>query len=1019
MSVGIFLTILLFISSFTQSVILQHYYFRMNLVGARARTALVSMIYKKSLRLSTSSRRYSTVGEMTNLIAVNAQLFLSIVPFLNMLWSSPLQIVICIYMLWRYLGIAAFAGLATTIIFIPLNVFATDLNKKLSVKKLKNQDLRIKVINEILSGIKVIKFYGWELSFQKIVDKIRNDEMKFFSRNALVGIVSSFTWASAPFLVSAVSYATFVLVNTENNLDPSTAFVSLTLFYLIRFPLALLPQTISYCVQGYISLKRIKRFLLLEEINEKDITRENEVNQDVAIYLNDVNLGWTKQEPYLYHLNFEVPKGKLIAIVGKVGCGKSSLLSGLLGEMHKLNDGKIHVNGSIAYVGQQAWIQNATIKDNILFGKDFSRKHYNRIINACSLLPDFNIMPAGDETEIGEKGINLSGGQKQRISLARALYADADIYMLDDPLSAVDAHVGKSIFDNVIGHNGMLKNKTRLFVTNSLSFLPQCDQIIMLDNGTISEMGVYEDIKNKEGAFCEFISLFLNNNENNREHISKTMMNGVSKESETDKLNQSRKSIYSSKSPVGKSSTMIRQDSQNSHFDSDIHLFKTGGKKKGDHEKNNIIEKENIESGRIKLSVLLDYIKKCGIVNSAFFLLFFILSNITFAASSLWLSAWSNEATSEQSQSSKYFRLTIYVSLGLAQCVTLNISNVILVLMYIRAAKLFHKKLLTSILRSTLHFFESTPTGRIINRFSRDIESIETAIPDSFKIFMFCLLNIIHTFVILGYSTPFSLFLIVPISILYIFIQRYYVSSSRQLARLDSATKSPIFSYFSETLTGVSTIRAYNAQNLFVKRMQHNIDENTVYIYIANCAERWLVLRLDLIANLIAALASLFAVFSRESLSPGLVGLSISLSITVSQALNFFVKMWSEFEANITGIERIREYFEIPHEADWSKNDPDTKVPKSWPNEGKIILSNYACQYRKDLDFVLREINAEIMPGEKIGIVGRTGAGKSSMALGLFRLIEYSIGDILIDNVNISKIGLHDLRHKLTIIPQV
>ena len=245
------------------------------------------------------------------------------------------------------------------------------------------------------------------------------------------------------------------------------------------------------------------------------------------------------------------------------------------------------------------------------------------------------------------------------------------------------------------------------------------------------------------------------------------------------------------------------------------------------------------------------------------------------------------------------------------------------------------------------------------------------------------------------------------------------MSSSRQLARLDSATKSPIFSYFSETLTGVSTIRAYNVQNLFIKKMQHNIDENTVYIYIANCAERWLVLRLDLIANLIAALASLFAVFSRESLSPGLVGLSISLSITVSQALNFFVKMWSEFEANITGIERIREYFEIPHEADWSKNDPDAKVPKSWPNEGKIILSNYACQYRKDLDFVLREINAEIMPGEKIGIVGRTGAGKSSMALGLFRLIEYSIGDILIDNINISKIGLHDLRHKLTIIPQV
>ena len=252
-----------------------------------------------------------------------------------------------------------------------------------------------------MSGIKVIKFYGWELSFQKIVDKIRSDEMKFFSRNALVGIVNSFTWASAPFLVAAVSYATFVLVNPNNNLDPSTAFVSLTLFYLIRFPLALLPQTISLCVQGYVSLKRIKRFLLLEETNDGDIGRED--MNELAVVMRNVTLGWSKHEPYLYNLNLEVGKAKLVAIVGKVGCGKSSLLAGLLGEMHKLNDGKINVSGTVAYVAQQAWIQNATIKDNILFGREYARKHYNRIIAACSLLHDLQLMPEGDETVIGEK----------------------------------------------------------------------------------------------------------------------------------------------------------------------------------------------------------------------------------------------------------------------------------------------------------------------------------------------------------------------------------------------------------------------------------------------------------------------------------------------------------------------------------------------------------------------------------------------------------------------------------------
>ncbi|CAF0716997.1 unnamed protein product [Brachionus calyciflorus] len=996
MSVGIFLTILLFLTSFCQSVVMQHYYFRMYLVGTRIRTSLVNMIYKKSLRLSPTSRNASSIGKINNLVAVNAQLFLTLVPFLNMIWSSPLQIIICIYMLWRYLGIGAFAGLATTVIFIPLNGFATNLNKKLSVKKLNNQDHRLKIINEILGGIKVIKFYGWEKSFQKIVDKIRNDEMKYFSRNALAGIITSFTWASAPFIVAAVSYGTFVMVSEKNNLDPSTAFVSLTLFYLIRFPLALLPQTITMVVQGYISLKRIRRFLLLDETNEQDIQHAN--LNDTAILVQNANLGWNKTDPYLCNLNFEIKKQKLVAVVGSVGCGKSSLVSAVLGEMNKLNDGKINVNGQVAYVPQQAWVQNATIRDNILFGKEFDETLYKKVVNACSLATDFSIMPNADLTEIGEKGINLSGGQKQRISLARSLYADADIYVLDDPLSAVDSHVGKHIFDMVVGPKGMLKNKTRLFVTNSLSFLPQVDQIIMLENATITEMGTYEELKNKNGSFAEFIRIYLANNQQNKNNIKKQ-----------EELDMNDKKFTQSKSNLP---IFAKQESQRIPYE--IHL-----KSKSMSEQDGlIIDKDIVEGGTIKFSVLVDYMKKSGVFNSSMFFVFFNFSNVALAASSFWLSAWSNDSTEniQKAQERKYFRLAIYIALGFLQCVLLNIANIFLVLMYIRAAKLYHTKLLTTILRSTLHFFESTPAGRIINRFSRDIESLETSIPDSFKICAFCVSNIIHTLIILAYTTPISLILILPASIIYLFIQRYYVSSARQLARLDSSTKSPIFSFFSETLAGVSTIRAFGSQNQFIKRMEKNVDENTVYIYTANCAERWLILRLDFIANLIAALASLFAVFSRNSLSPGLVGLSISLAITVSQALNFFVKMGAEFEANITAVERVKEYFSIPQEPEW--NVTNLKIPSLWPNNGKIIFRNYSVKYREDADFVLKNINAEITPGEKIGIVGRTGAGKSSLTLALFRLLEHSTGDIIIDDVNIKNIGLHDLRHKLTIIPQ-
>ncbi len=402
MMVGIFLTALLFLTCFTQSLILQHYFFRMYLVGARIRTALILMIYKKSLRLSASSRKTSTIGEMTNLVAINAQLFQNLTPYLNMLWSSPLQIIICIYILWRYLGIAAFAGFATTLLFIPFNYIAANKSKKLTQKKLKNQDLRLKVMNEILAGIKVIKFYGWELPFQKTINKIRAEEMKYFSFNCYYGIITSFTWACAPFLVAAVSFATFVLIDSKNTLTPGTAFVSLTVFYLIRFPLAMLPTTVSQIVQAKVSLERIRNFLLLEEVTEEDIKREKD--SESAIILKNVNLGWTQNETCLFNLNLEIKKSKLIAIVGKVGCGKSSLLSGILGEMHKLNDGLMVLNGSTAYVPQQAWIQNETAKGNVLFGKEYNDKVYSKVINACSLAVDFQIMPAGDDTEIGEKG---------------------------------------------------------------------------------------------------------------------------------------------------------------------------------------------------------------------------------------------------------------------------------------------------------------------------------------------------------------------------------------------------------------------------------------------------------------------------------------------------------------------------------------------------------------------------------------------------------------------------------------
>lgn len=407
------------------------------------------------------------------------------------------------------MGVSSLAGLGTMLIFIPLNGFISNKAKVLQTKKLKVQDSRIKLTNEILNGIKVLKLYGWELSFYDIINKIRTSELAILLKQGIYSVIIMFSWASASFLVATASIICFILINAENNLDASKAFVSLTLFNIIRFPLVMLPQIITSLIQANVSMTRIRQFLLRDEIDESQVGREHDAT--TAVLFENVDLGWSSEQKFLQSINIRVKRGELVAIIGPVGSGKSSLLSGLLGEMYKFG-GKINVSGSMSFVAQQAWIQNATLKENILFGRPYDEQLYNRVVDACALRSDFAILPGGDKTEIGEKGINLSGGQKQRVSLARAVYSNADIVVLDDPLSAVDAHVGKHIFDSVIGPNGLLKDKTRVFVTNSLSFIPECDNIVYLNEGKVEESGSYDTLRaNRDGPMSKFIQLYFQN----------------------------------------------------------------------------------------------------------------------------------------------------------------------------------------------------------------------------------------------------------------------------------------------------------------------------------------------------------------------------------------------------------------------------------------------------------------------------------------------------------------------------
>nr|QNH67878.1 ATP-binding cassette transporter subfamily C member 1 X2 [Brachionus rotundiformis] len=941
--IGILYVFLLFMIACIQSFLFHHYFDRMFNIGFRIKIALMDLIYKKSLRLSNNSRKESTVGQMVNILAVNAQSFVEFPHYLNMIWTSLFTIAVAVYLLWQQLGLAAIAGVLVMVILIPINSVFMNQSKKFLLKKYKHQDTRLKIINELLNGIKIIKFYGWELCFKKIIDAVRQRELKVITKIANFNAISYFAWTLAPFLVSIVSFGLFVFINDAKNLTAEAAFVSLSLFNSLKHPLAVMPNTISNIIQANISVKRITDFLLKEEIDQSSITNDKSI--DYPIYLKDCNFGWDYDSTLLKGINLKIQFKSLVSIIGKVGQGKSSLLSAIIGEMEKFS-GMINVNGSIAYAPQQAWIQNATIRDNILFGRPFDQNTYEKVIAACSLNTDLELLKFGDMTEIGEKGINLSGGQKQRISLARCVYADCDIYLLDDCLSAVDAHVGKHIYDNVIGSNGLLKEKTRIFVTNSLTFLPNSNEIFLIDNGLIVESGTYEVLIKKNGAFSDFMKNFMETKSLEDTNAESTIGNQIEV-----------------KTPMVKST------------------------KTNDEQ---LIQKEKIESGIVKSSIFLNYFRACNVYLVTVFYTIYAFSAIFQILSSFWLSYW-----------------TSAMSLG---------ADYLFVFMYTKAAKKLHESLLNSIIRCGMSFFESTPIGRILNRFAKDMESIEIKIPDNFKTFSRNFFNNTSVVLVILIAAPLSIIALIPIFLLFIFFQRFYAKYSIQLKRLESTSRSPIYAFFSECLNGVSTIRAFKAEKRLIDQAQKHLNTNAKIFYSDYSANRWVGMRLEFTGSLVILASSMFIVLNKDNISAGTAGLTMSYALTITLTLIWVVRSFSDFETNLISVERVREYCDLPHEADWSSSD---KSPNSlWPTQGCIHFKNFSLKYKEELDFVLREINCLIKPREKIGIVGRTGAGKSSLTLGLFRILESSYGKIEIDGIDIKSIGLHELRKNLTIIPQ-
>ncbi|KAM4844750.1 ATP-binding cassette sub-family C member 3 [Thomomys bottae] len=1047
---GFLLAGLMFVSSMVQTLILHQYYHCIFVTALRIRTAIIGVVYRKALVITNSVKRESTVGEMVNLMSVDAQRFMDIFPFLHLIWSAPLQIILAVYFLWQILGPSILAGVALLVLLIPFNSAVAMKMRALQVEQMKLKDSRIKVMSEILAGIKVLKLYAWEPSFLEQVKGVRESELRLLKKNAYLQAITTFILICSPFLVTLLTLGVYVCVDPNNVLDAEKAFVSVSLFNILKLPLNFFPTLISSLTQTSVSLKRIQNFLSQDELDSQCVEKKN-ISPGYAITIHSGTFTWAQDlPPTLHSLNIQIPKGALVAVVGPVGCGKSSLVSALLGEMEKL-EGMVSVKvrgirapekgmrlgqpganseanfcgqGTVAYVPQQAWIQNCTLQENVLFGRAMDPKRYQQALETCALKTDLEMLPGGDQTEIGEKGINLSGGQRQRVSLARAVYSDADVFLLDDPLSAVDSHVAKHIFDQVIGPQGVLAGKTRVLVTHGISFLPQTDVIIVLADGQVSEMGHYSALLQHDGCFANFLRNYTPDEDQKSLEGSRTALEGADEEIRTEDT-FSINTVMTDNEPIvyeTRRQAMRQMSSMSSEGEGQgrpvlsRHLSQSEKMVQVTKETGVLIQEEKAETGTVKMSVFLDYAKAVGLWTTVAICLLYAGQSAASIGANIWLSNWANEAAMDEKQNNTSKQLGVYAALGMLQGFLVLLSAFTMVVGSIQAARLLHEALLHNKMHSPQSFYDTTPSGRILNHFSKDIYVIDEVLAPTILMLLNSFYSSISTVIVIVASTPLFSVVILPLAAFYAFVQRFYVATSRQLKRLESITRSPIYSHFSETVTGSSVIRAYNRNQDFIVLSDNKVDNNqkSCYPYIAS--NRWLGIYVELVGNCVVLFAALFAVTGRSSLNPGLVGLSVSYALEVTSVLNWMVRMASDLESNIVSVERVTKYSKTETEAPWVIEG--SHPPKDWPLKGEVKFQNYSVRYRPGLELVLKNLTLHVRGGEKVGIVGRTGAGKSSLTLCLFRILEAAEGEILIDGLNVANIGLHDLRSKLTIIPQ-
>ncbi|XP_056177352.1 ABC transporter C family member 3-like isoform X2 [Syzygium oleosum] len=960
--------------------------FRLQLVGIRTRSLLVAIIYDKGLTLSCQSKQGRTSGEIINFMAVDAERIGEFSWSMHEPWLVLLQVGLALAILYKDLGLAAIAAFVATVLVMLANVPLSSFLEKFQDKLMESKDKRMKATSEILRNMRILKLQAWEMKFLSKIVELRNVESGWLKKFVYTQALTSFVFYGAPTFVSVATFGACLILGIP--LSSGKILSAIATIRILQDPIYSLPDVMSMIAQTKVSLDRTSSFLRLEDLQNNVIEKLPQGMADMAVEITAGNFTWdlSSPDPTLKDINLKVRNGMKVAVCGIVGSGKSSLLSCILGELAKIS-GTIRLCGTKAYVAQSPWIQSGKIEENILFGKEMDRERYERIIEACCLKKDLEILPFGDQTIIGERGINLSGGQKQRVQIARAIYQDADIYLLDDPFSAVDAHTGSHLFKECL--LGLLSSKTVIYITHQVEFLPTVDLILVMRDGKIVEAGKYSDILHAGADFRELVGAHkmalseLNSTQHRPDSIGFTV------------------NIEN-----GETESSIEMDENSNVQDGMV------------GPKGQLVQEEEREKGRVGFPVYWKFITTAyggGLV--PFILLAQILFQLLQIGSNYWL-AWATPVSEDIKPAVAGLTLIlVYMGLAVGSAFCVLARSSLLATAGYKTATLLFNKLHFAIFRAPMSFFDATPSGRILNRVSTDQSTVDMSIQYRVAASAFSMIQLLGVIAVMS-QVAWQVFIIfIPVVAACVWYQQYYLPSARELARLVGVCKAPVIQHFSETISGSTTIRGFDQESRFRNTNMELSDAYSRPKFHGAGAMEWLCFRLDMLSSFTFGISLIFLISLPERfIDPAIAGLAVTYGLNLNMILAWVIWNLCNMENKIISVERILQYSCISSEPPLVIDN--NRPHPSWPSRGEISISDLQVQYAPHLPLVLRGITCTFPGRMKTGIVGRTGSGKSTLIQTLFRIVEPCAGQMLIDGVNISSIGLHDLRSRLSIIPQ-